>query len=268
MKARHPDAAFVAGGTDLALRARRPGAELPNTLISLRAVKELTEIEVDARVRLGAAVPLGQIARHPAIGETFPALVEAIAAVGSPQIRNVASLGGNLCNASPAADTAPALLVSEAQLELRSATAQREVAMADFFVGPGQTVAEPDEILTAVVLQPPGVGERSTFVRRGRVAMDLAIASVAVSIAVEQGCCRLARIAVGAVAPVPKRLPTVEALLVGSELDAETLGAVRPEATAAIAPISHVRAGADYRRELVGVLLERAVCQLAGRAVS
>ncbi len=252
-------ARIIAGGTDLLVQVRKQRTPKPLTLISLRGVKELERIESGAVLRIGAMAPLAAIESHSEVIANFPSLVRSIGVLGSRQIRNVATMGGNLCNASPAADTATPLLVHLARVELRGVEGTRELPLDEFILGPGMTALRSGEVLSRILLDLPGPDLRTAFLRKGRVKMDLAIASVAVAVEIEARRCRVARVAAGAVAPIPKRLPGVEQLLVGSELDDETLARVRKEAGAEVAPIDDLRSSADYRRRLVGVFVERAL---------
>ncbi len=259
------DATFVAGGTDLMVKLRRGVLEPTGALISLRSVAELSEIAVHGdAIRIGSAVPVVDVARHPTVRAWFPALSGALLALGSRQIRNVATVGGNLCRASPCADSAPPLLVHEARVALASAEGTREVPLSEFFRGPGVTVREDDEILTAVLLSRPAPNARAAFLRKSRVKMDLSTASLAVLLAMERGLCRVARVAAGSVAPIPMRLRDAERILEGSRLDAATLERAKVAAMEEVLPITDVRSTAPYRRHLIGVFLVRAVGAAAG----
>lgn len=256
LKSAAPDARFIAGGTDLMVQMRA-GAAKPAGLISLRGIEELRTIEVADTTRIGALVTVSELLAHPALGARFGALVAAARVLGSVQIRNLATVGGNLCNASPAADLAVALLVHDARVRLVGPDGERELPLDDFFVGPGQTVLGKGELLAEILLEePPGPG---LFLRRGRVRMDIAIASVAGCLDVQDGTCRTARIAAGSVAPRPVRLRAVEKALVGHELSEDTIRAAREAAQSEVEPITDLRASAGYRRHLVGVYVERAV---------
>jgi carbon-monoxide dehydrogenase medium subunit len=260
-----PGSRFVAGGTDLLVQMSN-GRAGPPALISLRGLSELGGIEVSSRLRIGAAVPLSDVQVHPVVAEKLPALVESIAGLGSRQIRNVATVGGNLCNASPAADTAPPLLVYGASVELQDANGSREVALDEFLRGPGQTALRPGEILSAILIDPPNEGARSVFHRKGRVKMDLPIASVAALVERDGATCKRVRLAAGAVAPVPLRLERSETVVEGSSLDAETVALAVETARLEISPITDLRSTGDYRRHLTGVLVGRALEELAGEA--
>lgn len=263
-----PGARFIAGGTDLLVQLRKRRLPEPPALISLRNIDDLASIRVDANasrsggLHIGAGALLADIASHPTVREQFPALAASIDVLGSRQIRNVATLAGNLCNASPAADAAPPLLVYGARIEVMGARGAREIPIDELFTGPGKTSLSEGEVVTAVALDPPTAETRSTFLRKGRVKMDLAIASVAVLLEWDGATCTRARVAAGAVAPTPLRLPEVERVLEGSSLDDQSLERAAELARSGIAPISDLRSTAEYRRILVGVYLKRAVASL------
>ncbi len=262
------DARWIAGGTDLLVQARKRSQSCG--LISLRSIEELGNIttEPDGGLRIGAAMVLSDVRKNRAVRKSCPVLCEAIDVLGSRQIRNVATLGGNLCNASPAADTAPALLALDARVELVSADSRRELPLHDFILGPGKTALKVGEILSALLvpsqLESGACGQ--AFIRKGRVKMDLAIVSLAVSLSMDGDRCRDIRVAAGAVAPVPLRLIAAEDLLRDTELDDVAIAAAKESAMATVSPIDDQRASAFYRRQLVGVFLERAVRRAAGLA--
>jgi len=269
LAARSPGARFIAGGTDLLVKTRRQAAAAPVELISLRRVAELKEVEESGGyLRIGAGVPLADLAANDAVRQRMPALTEALAVFGSRQIRNVATLGGNLCNASPGADAAPPLLVHDARVELRSAGGARELALSEFFQGPGETALAVGEILTSIRVDAACGQASSTFLRKSRVSMDLAIASVALLLECDGPRCTTARIAAGAVAPTPLRLVAAERALEGSDLDQDACAAAVAAVDEAISPISDVRAEEWYRRHLTGVLLARALERLTNMAVA
>ncbi len=263
LKAETPGACFIAGGTDLLVQMKG-GLKRPGDLISLRSVAELAGVTTGGVTAVGAMTTLTDVLRHPVLSERFPALVAAVRSMGSVQIRNVATLGGNLCNASPAADSAPPLLVLGARARIQGRDGEREIPIEDLFAGPGRTCLGPDDVLTAILLDPPSSGARSAFLRKTRVHVDLALASVAVALEMDPAgeTCRQARVAAGAVAPTPLRLLEVEALLAGRKITPEVLGRARELARDAVSPITDVRASADYRRHITGVLLGRAVSGL------
>jgi carbon-monoxide dehydrogenase medium subunit len=247
------EARFIAGGTDLMV-----GGRLPRTLISLRSIPELEGIDVEGDgVRLGALALVADLLEHPAIAERYPVIKEACRLFASVQIRNAATVGGNLCNASPAADLAPPLLVHDAKVRLRRAGGAREMPLDEFFLGPGRTALAPGEILTDVLLDPPAPGTRTAFLRKTRVRMDIALASVAILVETEGDRCRKARLAAGSVAPTPLRLREVEALLEGKRITPELAVEAGALAARGLQPIDDVRTSAAYRRRIMGVYVKR-----------
>ncbi len=258
------DARYVSGGTDLLVQIKN-GVAQPEALISLRQVDELRGIETAGETTwIGAATPVAEVIDHSLVRKRHPVLAEALGLLGSEQIRSVATIGGNLSNASPCADSAPPLLVYGARLRLVGPDGEREVAMAELFVGPGQTCLGPHELLAAIGLGPPPIGSRGLFMKKRRVRMDLAQVNLAVLLvlAPDGTTCRSARIAAGAVAPVPLRLREVESLLAEKKLDARAIDEAAELAAQCISPISDIRASADYRRAIVRAYLRRALSAL------
>jgi len=245
--------------------SRWAAADRPSSLISLRAVAELAGIAHGKPTRIGALTLVADLAADEGLKARYPALVEAADRLGSPQIRNAATIGGNLCRAAPCADLAPPLLVYEARAKIRRPGGVREVPIEEFMRGPGVTCLEPGELLTDVLLDPPSAGARSTFLKKGRVRMDLSLASVAVLLATEGGICRRVRVAAGSVGPTPLRLREVEALLEGQALTSALVAEAGKVASASVLPISDVRTTAEYRRTIVGVYVRRALAALADR---
>lgn len=263
LKTNHPYASFIAGGTDLLVNLKRGRVRRPETLISLRSIGELSQIiETDGRIRIGATALLTDIERHPVINKQFPALVQSIRTLASRQVRNVASMGGNLCNASPCANTAPPLLVHGAKVELIGSKGTREVRVEEIFLGPKQNSLGFDEILSAIHLTFPPSSTRSIFFDKGRVSMDLSLVNLAMMLELDGKKVTRARIAAGAVAPVPLRLRRVETLLEGDEITDERVRDAKTVAMASVSPITDVRSTADYRRHMVGVFFERGIRQL------
>jgi len=263
LKRRLPGARYVAGGTDVMVRIKGR-VEQPAALISLRNVESLHGIDLGGATRIGGATTIAELIEHPELARHYPLLLQACRLLGSAQIRNVATIAGNIGNASPCADTAPPLLCLEARIGIAGPGGQREVAIEDFFVGPGQTCLQPDELVAAILLPPPDPDWGNVFSKKRRVAMDLAIASVAVRLQLDGARCRGARIAAGSVAPTPIRLKSVEDRLEGQELTPELLAEARLLAEAAVAPIDDLRGSAFYRRHIVGVYVKRAAERLLG----
>ncbi|MCP4653942.1 MAG: xanthine dehydrogenase family protein subunit M, partial [bacterium] len=265
LKAETTDARYVAGGTDLLVRMKN-GVEDVRSLISLRSLPELAAITVNGAASIGAMATLTDVLEHPALGERYPVLVEAVGRIGSVQIRNVATLGGNLASAAPCADSAPALLVLEAKVRIAGRDSHRDLPLDELFTGPRQTCLGPEEVLTAILLDPPRPAARGVFLKKTRVHIDLALASVAVLVELDadRETCSHVRIAAGSVAPTPLRLPEVETLLAGERITPELVERARELARDGVSPISDVRASADYRRHLTGALLARGLSTLSG----
>ncbi len=259
-----PEARLLAGGTDLLVRLHG-GLLRARRLVSLRGIAALRGVEVgEARVRIGAATTIADLLRSPALRQAAPVLCAAAARLGSPQIRNVATVGGNLCNASPCADTATPLLVLQASAEILGAGGARQVPLEDFFRGPGQTCLAPGEVLGAVCFDRPAAGAAMGFYKKVRVRMDLGLANLAALLLLRGGEVACARLAAGSVAPVPLRLRRTEALLQGQRLDAPLAERAQAAAAQEVSPITDLRTTAEYRRAITGVYVKRALLALAG----
>jgi carbon-monoxide dehydrogenase medium subunit len=260
--ARHGEKARpLARGTDLFLRLAR-GGWAPEVVVDLKAVPGLDGIRDDPAhgLRLGALARHADVAAHPAVRARYPALAQGAGGVGGPQMRNRGTVGGNLCNASPAADTAAPLLALEARVRLVSPRGERTLPLAEFFTGPGQTVLTPGELLAEVLVPPPAPRSGGDYQRRTRTAMDIALVGVAAAVTLDGGiACREVRIALAAVAPTPLRAPAAEAVLRGQEATPERIVEAARAAAAAARPIDDVRASAAYRRAMVEVLTRRAL---------
>ena len=263
LQGKFPDSRFIAGGTDLVVQIKNRELQ-PSALISLRSIPGLSGVAGDGVARIGALTTITDLMNHPALQRTFPVLMDAARNLACVQIRNVATIGGNLCRCSPCADTAPPLLVLDAKVRFRNAGEDREIPIHDFFMGPGETCLAPNEILTEILLEAPAENARMLFLKKGRVKMDLAIASVAVLLEMDGERCRKARIAAGSVAPVPMRLPGVEALLESTVVTRELLAEIRHLAAESVSPIDDIRSTGAYRSEIVGVFVKRAIEQLMG----
>jgi CO/xanthine dehydrogenase FAD-binding subunit len=264
------DVMILAGGTDVLPRWSRGLVTKPEAVVSLKRVKGLDGVSrTNGQVCIGACTALSKIAADPIIREAAAVLAEAAGRIACPQVRNRATLGGNLCNASPAADTAVPLILLDAVLDLASASRRgvtvREVPIADFFCGPGSTVLAPGEILTRIRFKPLPEGVYAAWDKFGtRPAMEIAVASVGVAVKVEGERVTHARVGYGSVAPVPLRGRKTEAQLVGKPLSGDVIGKCEAAAREEIAPITDVRASEAYRREVVGVMLGR-MLERAGR---
>jgi carbon-monoxide dehydrogenase medium subunit len=256
-------AKFISGGTDLIIQIKNRELK-PSALISLRSIPELATIEINGGARIGALTTTSDIIKHLELGHSYPVLKEAAKRLGSVQIRNVATIGGNLCNCSPSADMALPLLVLDAKVRLQTAKASREIPLNEFFKGPGESCLSSDEIMTDILLDPPRQKAKATFLKKGRVKMDLAIASLAVLLEMEGGKCRKARIAAGSVAPIPLRLSKVETLLEGNVISQDLVSKAQQMAREIVTPITDVRATEEYRRQIVGVYVKRGLEKIFG----
>lgn len=251
-------AALLAGGTDLLSNIKRLSRS-PNVIVDLSRVPALSFIEIKKDVlHIGAATVLNEIKKSPVVQERAPLLAEAIGVLASNPIRNRATIGGNLCNASPAADTAPPLLALDASLTLQGPDSERTVAISEFFRGPGQTVRRPDEVVKEVII--PFKKGRSTFLKLGRrKGFTLSIASVAAFGVIRDGNFEELRVALGAVAPTPVRCRKVEEALRGVAATEERIENAARLVNEEVNPITDVRASAAYRKEMSYVLTKRAL---------
>jgi len=253
----------IAGGTDLLLQyRRRPGPGI--TVVDIMGVAGLGDIvEEDEGLRLGSAVRLADLIRSVTVAQKIPVLIEGAAAVAGEQIRNLATVGGNICNASPSADTVIPLLVVGSKTRLISSTGSRTVPLCEFFVGPGETVLEPGELLESVWIPWPVAGMRARYTKLSpRRAMDLAVVGVAVALW-RQGSAYRARIGLGAVGPTPIRARAAEDLIGGAEvMDRELASNAARAAAHAASPIDDVRGSAEYRRAMVERLVTRLLQEL------
>ncbi len=261
---------LLAGGTDLLLLMQADAANA-DYVVDVRRIPELQALEYDEAkgLTLGAAVTLRAVETSPLVGRLYPHLASSAAEIGSVQVRNLGTVGGNVCNAAPSADMAPALLTLEATARVAGSRGERVVPLDAFFVGPRRTVLQPDEILVSLEVPPPAARSGGAYLKlKVRPALDIAMVGVAATVRLAPGdsIIQRARIALGAVAPTPLRVPEAEALLEGQALTADLLAEVGRVAAAASRPISDVRASAEYRREMVAVLTRRAVRQAAKAA--
>jgi CO/xanthine dehydrogenase FAD-binding subunit len=243
-----------------AQRGRRPPA-----VVNVKRIPGLAAVDVSAgAIRLGALTTLTALLEHPVIAADYPVLPFTARYMGSPAIRHLATIGGNLCNASPAADLPPVLLVLDAEVGIAGPAGARRLPLDVFFRGPGQTVLLPGELLAWVEFPRKHAGWTVRYERLDvRRAMDIAIVGVALALRRDGARVAEARLALGAVAPTPLRVPDAEAALVADGLGPAAIERVAELATAAARPISDVRATAEYRREMVGVLVRRALASVA-----
>ncbi|MGZ4737722.1 MAG: FAD binding domain-containing protein [Ilumatobacteraceae bacterium] len=258
----------VAGGSDLVVGARQGKAPLPESVVAIDRIDTLGNIEVSPDgLHIGALVTHAQLETDATVVESYTALADASALVGSPSTRNVGTLGGNVMNASPAMDTGAPLLVFGAEVELRSLAGSRRVPAADLWTAPGQTSARSDELCTAIHLHVRPTGSGSAYVRlEYRRAMEIAVVGAAASVTLAaDGTLISLSVALTAVAPTIIAVDGTDALL-GRQVDDALLTDVAALASARAVPISDLRASERYRRHCVGVMARRAVHAASRRA--
>jgi carbon-monoxide dehydrogenase medium subunit len=259
---RHGDQArIVAGSTDFLVRWRQ-GSWRPQYVVNIQHIPGLNRISYSPRngLRLGALVTVQTLETHPVVREKYPALATGATSFAGVQVRNLATVGGNICNASPAGDTLPALLAFDAQCRIVGPDGERWMSLDQFFVGPGRTALQPGEILTELQLPPPLPNSGSLYIKHSpRGAMDIAAIGVASAVSLEDGgrVCRDVKIALGAVAPTPMRAYSAEDMLRGQAITPGLIEAAAQEAQNRATPIDDVRATAMYRKTIVGVLAQR-----------
>ncbi len=265
---RGSEAKLVAGGTDL-LPQMKNGLLKPAAVVDLSGVADLRALrrQDGSSLRVGASVTAREIELDSYTRSAYPALAESGALVGSVQIRNLATVGGNLCNAAPSADMAPPLMALEAEAVIASPRGRRRVPVSVFFTGVRRTVLAPDELLVELLV--PALGPRSggQYLRHTpRRELDIAVVGVASQVTLTDGVCSKARIALAAVAPTPIRATAAEQALEGQPLTAQQIARAAQLAVEAARPISDQRGSADFRRHLVGVLTRRTLTTALERA--
>ncbi len=252
-------AKVLAGGTDLLVKMKQRILE-PRHLISLRNLGELRGIrEGESGLYIGAATKLREIERSKIVAGNLPLLYEAVKAIGSVQIRNMGTIGGNLCNASPAADSAVALMALDADLHVQSLEGERVIPIEEFFKGPGITALKPGELLTAIYVPYPPRRYGWAFRKIGRTSLDIATVNAAVLLTLDGGRIDLCRIALGAVAPTPVRARRAEERLTGEEPTSSLIEEASELVPEDISPITDVRGTAEYRVEASKALVKDAL---------
>jgi CO/xanthine dehydrogenase FAD-binding subunit len=260
----------LCGGTDLIIQLRA-GVRRPDYVVDVKKIPELNQITFDLQkgLRLGAAVPTIQIYENADLLRYFPGLTEAAHLIGSNQIQSRASVGGNLCNGSPAADTTPALIALGAKCRVAGPKGERIVAAENFCTAPGRTVLQPGEILVEFQIPAPAAHSSDAYLRFiPRNEMDIAVVGVgtALTLDLEEERCTDARIALAAVGPTPIFANKASDWLEGKKLDAATIDRAAKLAVEQSSPIDDMRGTAEFRRHLVGVLTKRTLLIAAERA--
>lgn len=264
--AARPDAAPVAGGTDLMVDLRT-GRSAPGVLVDLSALA-LAGITVDGEtIRIGSTTTVRSLELEPILRHRAPAVVEAARVLGSVQIRNMATVGGNVCHASPAADLPPALMVHDSMASITGKDGRRRMPVADLFTGPGTTCLGRGDVLDGIELTTPTGSFGSCYLRQTvRWAMDLAGVGVAASLRVDDRVVAAVRVALGAVAPRPLLVDGVDSLLRGSPFSEQAATEAGEMAAGACSPITDARGTEHYRRKVVATLVRRALRIAAERA--
>jgi carbon-monoxide dehydrogenase medium subunit len=265
-------ACILAGGTDL-LAQMKTGAASPELLIDIKKIPELSSIEktADGGFRIGAAACGAALGESSELVAAWPGVVEATRLIGSAQIQSRASLGGNLCNASPAADSVPALIAAAAVCTIAGPSGIRTAPVEEIVTAPGQTSLATGELVVDFLLPPRPARSGDAYLRMiPRSEMDIAIVGVGVSLSLDEaGSCTAARVGLGAVAATPLLVDTAAAALVGTTLDEDALAAAGEAASAAANPIDDKRGTVAYRKKVTGVLTRRAAkiaLERAGRS--
>lgn len=260
-------AKVVAGGTDLVVQIREK-LIAPEYVVDIGYISGLDRIDYDETqgLRIGALTTIRAIEKSSKICQVYPAIAQSAGLLGSVAIRNVATIGGNLCNAAPSADTAPALIGLSAKGKIIGPDGEKIVSLEEFFTGPGCIVCEPGELLVEIQVPVPSPGTRGVYLKHGRSAIDLATVGVAVIMTMEPGAvCRDVKIVLGAVAPTPMRARKAEEVLRGKKVEPALIEKSAQAAADEARPITDVRASAEYRKEMIKVYTRRAIAQLVAQ---
>lgn len=260
----------LAGGTDLLVQMRTVD-RAPRTILDVKKIEDVNRVEIGAdETYIGAAVASAVLNENQDLVKLFPGLLEAADLIGSTQIQGRATIGGNLCNASPAGDSIPALMVNAATCVIASGGGTRELSVAEFTTGPGSNALAANEFLLGLKLQNPQPRQADAYLRFiPRTEMDIAVAGCGVALGLDDsGTCTMARVAIGAVAATVLLVPAAADALLGSTVDEAALQAAGIACTEAASPISDKRGTAEYRRKVVAVLCRRAAQIAKDRALA
>ena len=251
---------ILAGGTDVLVQMRSIDKE-PRTLVDIKHLAETNELSIGAdEIFIGAAIPSAALNENDELKGLLPGLIEAADLIGSTQIQGRATIGGNLCNSSPAGDTIPALVAVSAVCVIASPGGSREVDVGDFVTGVGQNCLESNEFLVGLKIPRPGNNSADAYLRFiPRPEMDIAVAGAGVALTLDDGgTCTAARVAIGAVAPTVLLVEAAASALVGTKVDDDALNAAAAACSDAASPITDKRGTVEYRKKVVGVLCKRA----------
>ncbi len=253
-------ARVLAGGTDL-LIGMRAGHVAPELLVDVKGITEMTSILAEnGGFRLGAAVTCMDLVEHEAFAKAWPGVIDAVKLIGSIQVKGRATVGGNLCNASPAADSVPAMIAADASVSIAGSNGKREERIENFTTGPGKTALAKGEIVTSLLLPRRLPHSGDAYLRfTPRTEMDIAVVGAGVNLALDDGgVCRQARVSLGAVAERALLVPEAAAALIGSKVDAAALERLAAAASAACRPIDDKRGTREFRIKIAGVMARRA----------
>ncbi len=259
---------ILAGGTDLLVRLRSGFIE-PDNVIDIKRIKPLRTITRDGKgFKIGAAVPSAEMSEHEALRKAWPGVVEAAGLIGSTQVQGRATIAGNLCNASPAADSVPALVAAGAKALIRSAKSTRKVPVEKICTAPGKTVLKKDELIEAILLPAKPARSGDAYLRFiPRTEMDIAVVGAGVSLTLDaKGVCISARVSLGAVAPTVLLVNKAAKALIGTKVDEAALDALAAACSAAAKPIDDKRGTKEFRVHVAGVLARRAAIIALKRA--
>lgn len=257
-KYKDKSARVLAGGTDLLVKMKTIDLKT-DYLINIKNIPELNFIDTSDGLRIGAVVPLSHIERIGKVKEGYPALYEGIKSMAAIAVRNMGTIAGNICNASPAADTVPSLIAYSAEIKLVSKRGERTILVEDFIIGVGKTVIEDDEIITQVNIPEMIKNSGSAFSKKGRVKADIAKINLAVYLEREGSICKDCKIVLGSVAVKAIRAKEAEGLLKGQAVSASLIDKIAKEASEEIKPIDDIRSSAEYRSEIARVIVEDTV---------
>jgi carbon-monoxide dehydrogenase medium subunit len=251
-----PEAKVIAGGTDLLVQMKQEVVS-PKYLINIMKIPEMQFIKKEKGwLRIGAATKWNQVIKFRAKGDRYDALYEASQSLGKVQVQNMGTIGGNLCTASPAADSAPAILALNGRVKLVGLQGERTLALEDFFIGVNSTAMATDEVLTEIQIPSVPKGTGSAFLKITRVGADISKISCAVTVERKGEICKSCQIVLGAVAPVPLKLKKTNRIIVGKHVDSSLLDEVGHGVSDEIKPITDIRSTADYRRQVASVLFK------------
>ena len=255
-------AKIIAGGTDILVKMKNKTVN-PQYLININKIQNLNKIKNESNgLHIGSLVTLSDITKSSIVNEYYPILAETSGSIGGEAIRNLGTIGGNLCNASPASDGSVALMALDAVMEIKGNNQNRSIEIKDFFIGPGTHTLKEDEILTGIFIKKPLENSKGIFIKLGiKKAMQIGIVTVALMVAFKSNSIRVkdVRIALGSVAPTPIRVFCAEDILSGKELDENLISKASEASVSEISPIIDIRSTVEYRTEMVKVLIRRAL---------